>query len=235
MEFKKPDLNNSGTGKPADAKNADAKAVDAKGKAKTEKKPKKEKPVFLDHRDMNFYERYEVVVEGKQVNVDPLKLFKPAIIVLLIVLVIVLIMKIISFGVTLRCKSLNNYINDSANKSAYNTAVTIQKQTASINKKETDLKACVAAIKTYPSVNSQFFATIQAAAANAGASITNVTYDNTTGLISLSCTATTVAGPAAFVNALNDSGLFSVTDYTGYSGTQAGGYTFTVAAYCNGN
>lgn len=209
-------------------------AVQAPAEKKA-KAPKKEKEVFLAQKDMNFLERYQIVVEGKEKATDPVKLFMPVLIALGIIVVIFLIVKGVDIGINISNKNLNSYITDTSNVTNYKQAVALSKEIKSVNTKEGELVSMMSAVKTYPSINTEFFSTMAATATANGITVGSMSYDNTTGLISYTATTTSVTAIPSYVAALRDTGLFSAVEYTGYTGSTEGGYSFNIAAYCVGN
>ena len=61
-------------------------------------KEKKSQVKYLEPNEMNFYEQYKVVVEGKKKDVDLAKILKPLIAVLIVVLAVFVILEAILIG-----------------------------------------------------------------------------------------------------------------------------------------
>lgn len=209
--------------------NADAEAPVPE---KKQKKEKKQKVQYLEHKDMNFLERYETVVEGKQGDVDLNAIMKPAIMVVAAVAVIFVILQVISLTMSAKTKSLENYVNDETNISAYNDAQALKQESEDVNTQKANLESLVAAISSYPDVNRAFFQAISTAATNNGVTVNNYGYSGNNGYLSISCTSQTTSGISNFVRGVVDTGLFADVQYNQFSGAKDGGYTFTVNCYC---
>ena len=69
-----------------------------------------------------------------------------------------------------------------------------------------------------------------------GVTVSNYGYTSDTGFISLQCSANAIApattGISQFVRDLEGLGLFESVEYTGFSGSGEGGYSFSVTAVC---
>lgn len=225
MAFKKKDANpmmiDGNTSAPAPAAPADKKAKNSKAK-------------FLEPNEMNFYEQYKVVVEGKKKDVDLSKILRPLIALLLVVLAAFIILEVVLIGFKARNKSLDKYINDANNVAAYNEALAVKEETETIKTKITNMVSLINAIDSYPNVGKDFFSAIASAATKNGVSVTTYGYVNDNGFLTLSCTSTTTAGISQFVRDLKALNLFDKVMYNGFQGDQ-GSYGFTVSAVCLGD
>lgn len=210
--------------------NAEAPAPEAKGK-----KEKKSKVKYLEPNQMNFLEQYSIVVEGKKKNLDLEKVLKPLIALLIVVLAIFVLLEVVLLGMKAQTKSLEKYINDENNVATYNEALDTKAQTDTINLQKANLENVIKAIDSYPNVGTAFFKTIAANATANGTSVSNYSYSNENGYLSVSCTSTTTADVAKFVRAMEQNGLFANVIYTGFNGEAQEGYTYTLSCYCLGD
>ena len=215
-------------------KNLDAEAVEAPAEEKAEKKEKKQKNKlqYLEHNTMNFLERYETVVEGKSQD-KGLEAYKKPIMILMIVLVVIgVIAQGLNIYSGMRIKSLEKYINDENNIATYNEALAVKTSVEQAKLQKTNMEAMIAAIATYPDVDKSFFDSVSGAATANSVVINNYGYASASGVLSVSCVASTPQNISNFVRALDATGLFANVEYTGFSGGTEGGYTFTVTTYC---
>ena len=157
-------------------------------------KEKKSKAKFLEPNEMNFYEQYKVVVEGKKKDVDLTKILKPLIALLLVVLAAFILLEVVLIGFKAKNKSLDKYINDPANIAAYNEALAVKEETETIKTKTTNMVSLINAIDSYPNVGKDFFTAIANTATKNGVTITSYGYVNDNGFLTLSCTSTSTAG-----------------------------------------
>jgi len=213
----------------ADA-NADAPAPEVKGK-----KDKKSKVKYLEPNQMNFLEQYSIVVEGKKKNLDLQKVMKPLIAVLIVVLAAFVILEVVLLGMKAQTKSLNKYITDEQNVASYNEAIEVKTNTDIVNAKKASTESVINAIDSYPNVGTDFFATLKSTAAANSVTIASYGYSNDNGYLTLSCSATGVDNVSEFVRALEKCGLLNITQYSGFSGSAEGGYSFSVTGYCVGD
>ncbi len=197
-------------------------------------KEKKSKAKFLEPNEMNFYEQYKVVVEGKKKDVDLTKILKPLIALLLVVLAAFILLEVVLIGFKAKNKSLDKYINDPANIAAYNEALAVKEETETIKTKTTNMVSLINAIDSYPNVGKDFFTAIANTATKNGVTITSYGYVNDNGFLTLSCTSTSTAGISQFVRDLGTLNLFNKVMYNGFQGDQ-GSYGFTVSAVCLGD
>jgi len=197
-------------------------------------KEKKSKVKYLEPNEMNFYEQYKVVVEGKKKDVDLTKILKPLIAVLLVVLAAFILLEVVLIGFKAKNKSLDKYINDPANIAAYNEALAVKEETETIKTKTTNMVSLINAIDSYPNVGKDFFTAIANTATKNGVTITSYGYVNDNGFLTLSCTSTSTAGISQFVRDLGTLNLFNKVMYNGFQGDQ-GSYGFTVSAVCLGD
>ena len=184
---------------------------------------------------MNFFERYETIVEGKSNDIDAKKIMVPGTIVVAVVVLAFAVLEILLLITNSSIKSLNNYINDQNNVASYNQAITIKDtiSRAQVQKKNTE--SMISAIATYPNVNRDFFTAINSAASSNGVTVVNYGYAGNTGYLSTSCTATNVQSISNFVRAMEATGLFANVEYNQFSGGTEGSFSFSVNCYCNGN
>ncbi len=199
---------------------------------KKEKKEKKPKLQYLEKNQMNFLEKYEIVVEGKKSNVDISKIVKPLIIILLVAVIVFVLTTGIKIFMNQKVKSLNNYINDPDNVASYNEAVALKEKTDNVNTQKTNLEALIKAIDSYPDVNKAFFSAISKCATDNGVTIGQYGYAGDTGVFSISGTATATGGISGFVRAMEATGLFADVEYNSFNGEAEGGYSFTVTCVC---
>lgn len=200
---------------------------------KKEKKEKKPKLQYLEKNQMNFLEKYELVVEGKKSNVDITKIVKPLVILLIVVAIIFALTTGVKLFMNQKVKSLDKYINDPANVSSYNEAVALKQESDNVKTQKTNLEALIQAIDSYPNVNKAFFDAINKAATDNSVTIGQYGYAGNTGTLSVSCTSTSTAGISGFVRAMEASGLFADVEYNSFNGEAEGGYSFTVTCVCN--
>ena len=199
------------------------------------KKEKKNKQQFLEPNQMNFLTQYEIVVEGKKQNLDLKKILKPLIAVAVVVLAVFVVMEIVLLGMKAQTKSLNKYINDEQNVASYNEAIATKEKTDTVNLQKSNLEACMAAIDSYPNVGTAFFQSIATTATKNNVTVSSYGYANETGFLSMSCTGTTLGGISQFVRDLETLGLFTEVTYTGFSGTNESGYSFSISCVCAGD
>ncbi len=200
---------------------------------KKEKKEKKPKLQYLEKNQMNFLEKYEIVVEGKKSNVDITKIVKPLIILLIVVAIIFALTTGIKIVMNQKVKSLDKYINDPANVSSYNEAVALKQEGETVKAQKSNLEALIKAVDSYPNVNKAFFEAISKAATDNGITIGQYGYAGANGVLSVSCTSTTTAGISGFVRAMEATGLFADVEYNAFNGQAEGGFSFTVTCVCN--
>lgn len=209
--------------------------INSNGKEKTDKvkKVKKQKAKYLDQKDMNFLERYQTVVEGKQAKIDPKFFVFPAAGVLGVLAVMFIIINIITAITVSGNKKIQAYVNDANNIASYNEAVELSKDIAEKRLSKTALEQTIEIVKKYPQINQDFITKLYAALPQ-GVTVENITFDSAQGYLSLSCNSDAVAIIPTFINNLEGTGEFACVGYTGYSGG-SGGYSFTVDCICNGN
>ena len=203
--------------------------------AAEEKKSKKEKPAkkqYLESNKMNFLERYEFVVEGKQTDVDFDALKKPIAIVLGVLLVLLVITQGLSIFTSAKVKSYEKYINDPNNVASYAQATELKNKIDQTTLQKTNMESLIAAIATYPDVDTAFFQAIDTAAGANNVLINSYGFTSVTGTLSLNCNATSPQNISDFIRALMNTGLFESIDYTGFTGAQESGYSFSISAVC---
>lgn len=218
-------------------KNATPEAMDADAPApeKKAKKAKKAKVQYLEKNQMNFREKYEVVVEGKKKDVDLSAIIKPIIIVVAVVAVVFVLCEVVLLSMNARTKSLEKYINDEGNIASYNAAVALKQEGEAVKAQKANTESLIKAIDSYPNVDKAFFTAISTAATNNGVTVNNYGYSGVNGYLSVSCNSTTTSGISNFVRAMVDTGLFATVEYNQFnSGGTEGGYAFSVTCYCNG-
>ena len=229
--FKKKDAAAEQTTPVAADANAEAPAPKAEKKAKSNKKQQK----ALEPNKMNFLEQYSLVVEGKKKNLDLAKILKPLIAVAVVVLAIFVLLEVVLIGFKARNKSLEKYINDEQNVATYNEALDTKATIDSVTLQKANTEAVIKAIDSYPNVGKAFFQTIAANATANDTSVSNYSYSNDNGYLSLSCTSRSTAGISKFVRAMEQNGLFDDVQYTGFSGAADNGYSFALSCYCVGD
>lgn len=201
---------------------------------KKEKKEKKPKLQYLEKNQMNFLEKYEIVVEGKKNNVDITKIIKPLVILLIVVAIIFALTTGVKIFMNQKVKSLDKYINDPANVSSYNEAVALKQESENVKTQKTNLEALIKAIDSYPDVSREFFNAINKAATDNSVTIGQYGYAGETGVLSVSCSSASTAGISNFVRAMEATGLFADVEYNSFNGEAEGGYSFSVTCVCNG-
>ncbi len=223
MVPKKPnEENNNQDGKKIDINNF-KKSIKSKG----------DKNKFLQPKDMNFFERYEIVVEGKQEKINPMFFIVPTATVLGILIVAFAIINVMSAVVNNSNKKLQAYVDDTNNIASYNQAVQLSNEISKRNSSKVAIEEILKAMGKYPSINEAFISSIYGSLPE-GITIQNINYDSAQGYFSMSCVSTNVNAIPDFINNLEATNRFAVVGYTGYNGG-SGGYTFTVNCICNGN
>ena len=200
-------------------------------------KEKKSKVKYLEPNEMNFYEQYKVVVEGKKKDVDLAKILKPLIAVLIVVLAVFVILEAILIGFKAKNKSLDKYINDPNNIASYNEALAVKKETETVNAAKANMESLLTAIDTYPNVGKDFFAKVASVATKNNVTITNYSFANENGWLNLACNASATKDITQFVRDLETLGLFGNVNYTGFqsNGDATGGYGYSVDCTCLGD
>ena len=230
--FKKKDAAAEQTAPVAADANAEAPAPKAEKKAKTNKKQQK----ALEPNKMNFLEQYSLVVEGKKKNLDLGKILKPLIAVAIVVLAIFVLLEVVLIGFKARNKSLEKYINDPQNVASYNEAKATKDETDRVNTQKANIESCMKAIDSYPNVGKDFFTSIANTASKNGVKVSEYSYVNTNGYLSLSCSSNAISpdttGISQFVRDIEGLGLFEKVEYSGFSGSADGGYAFGITALC---
>lgn len=195
-------------------------------------KAKEIKKKYLEPKDMNFFERYETVVVGKEAKINPMFFIAPAAGVVALLVVVFAIVNVMS-AVTVRGnKKVQEYINDSKNVASYNQAVQLSSEISKRNSSKAAIDEVLEAMKKYPSIDETFVNALYGALPE-GAIIETITYNSAQGYFSMACSSTDVKAIPLFVNNLEATGEFALVSYTGYSGG-SGGYSFTVDCICNG-
>lgn len=199
-----------------------------------EKKEKKSKLKYLEPNQMNFYEQYKLVVEGKKKDVDIQKIIAP----LAAVLVVILLVYAGTFGYLFTIKSknkaLSNYINDANNIATYNLALETKAQIGVVGTNKSNLETILEAIDSYPNLGAKFFVVLDATAKQNNITIGSYSYSNQGGSLSVSCTSKTTQDISNFVRAMEKNGLLSLVTYTGFSGSSES-YSFSLTCRCLGN
>ncbi|GEM_PF-3238621 len=211
---------------------ADGAVENAPAEEKKEKKQKASKKQYLEHNKMNFLERYETIVEGKQNDVDFDALKKPIIIILGVLLVLLIITQALSIFTSARVKSLEKYINDPNNVASYAQATELKTKIDQTEIQKVNMESLIAAIATYPDVDQAFFQAISKAANDNSVSINGYGFTSVTGNLTLNCNAPTPQDVSDFVRSLMATGRFVSIDYTGFTGAQESGYSFSISAVC---
>lgn len=206
---------------------------DATADNKTEvKKVELTKKKFLKPKDINFYERYQTIVEGKQKQTDPKLIILPLAGVLVIIFAIWLIFFISTKVTENNNEKIQTYLTE--NNSSYLESKDLYENTIKTNQKITNLKVIQDELASYPQMNAANIGLIINAANSSGTTITAINYINTTGVMTISGitgkgNANLVKNASAFVKALKNTNLFRDVSYTGYSGDADNGYTFSAA------
>lgn len=196
-------------------------------------KSKDTKKKYLDQKDMNFLERYETVVEGKEEKINPMFYVVPAAAVVGIFLVIFVIVNVMTAVLNNSNKKIQAYVDDSANISSYNEAVKLSSEISKRNSSKTAIENMIKTKEKYPSINEAFVSSVYSSLTE-GVTIQTITYNSSQSFFSLSCVATDVNAIPGFINNLETTSKFEIVGYTGYNGG-SGGYSFTVNCICNGN
>ncbi len=196
-------------------------------------KSKDNKKKYLDQKDMNFLERYETVVEGKEEKINPMFYVVPAATVVGIFLVIFVIVNVMTAVLNNSNKKIQAYVDDSANISSYNEAVKLSSEISKRNSSKTAIEKMIKTKEKYPSINEAFVSSVYSSLTE-GVTIQTITYNSSQSFFSLSCVATDVNAIPGFINNLETTSKFELVGYTGYNGG-SGGYSFTVNCICNGN
>lgn len=200
-------------------------------------KAKKEKPAkktYLEPNNMNFLERYEVVVEGKKADLDLSAYRTPILVAGIALLVILVIAQGLNILTKTQIKSLNKYINDPTNVSAFNEATGVKAKVNDAVTQKSNLEAMIEAVKTYPDVDKAFFDAIFAAGTANTVTTGNYGYMSNTGTITIACHSQAIPNISEFVRSLEATGLFTSVEYVGFSGAADTGYSFNVSCLCKG-
>ena len=194
-----------------------------------EKQPKKK---YLEPKDINFFERYETVVEGKEQKINPMFFIVPAAVVLGVLILTFLFYNIMSVVKDRSNKKVQEYINDSNNAASYNQSIQLSSEIAKRISSKVAIDEVLEAMKNYPSIDETFINALYSALPE-GVAIETITYNSSQGYFSMACSSTDVNAIPLFVNNLDSTGEFAFVSYTGYNGG-TGGYSFTVDCICNG-
>lgn len=204
--------------------NEDNKKVDLKN-------IKVSKAKYLEQKDMNFLERYETVVEGKQAKINPMYFIAPAAGVVGLIVAVVVLINVMTLFKTNSNKKINEFINDPANVASYNQAVELSKTIANINASKSAIEDVLTVMDNYPALDQKLVASIFGNATG-GVAVEVINYDGTNGYLSITCSSTAVEAIPLYVKALDNTGEFSLVSYSGYTGGTSG-YSFTVSCICN--
>ncbi|MEG0979200.1 MAG: hypothetical protein RR911_03260 [Oscillospiraceae bacterium] len=196
-------------------------------------KNKTTKVKYLAQKDMNFYERYETVVEGKQAKVNPMFFIAPAAGVLGALVAIVVIINVMTVITVRGNKNIQEFVDDSNNVATYNQAIKLSDDIANKKSSKSALDQTLELMKKYPQINQEFFGSIYGAMPQS-VTIESAIFESAQGYFSMSCKTTDIKAIPSFINNLEATGKFAYTSYKGYNGGQ-GGYAFTVDCICNGN
>ncbi|NCC86273.1 MAG: hypothetical protein EOM05_00170 [Clostridia bacterium] len=194
-----------------------------------EKEPKKK---YLESKDMNFFERYETVVEGKEQKINPMFFIVPAAGVLGVLILSFLFLNVMSVIKARSNKKVQEYINDSNNVASYNQSIQLSSEIAKRISSKDAIDEILETMKNYPSIDETFINALYSALPE-GVTIEMITYNSSQGYFSMACSSTDVNAIPLFVNNLDSTGEFAFVSYTGYNGG-TGGYAFTVDCICNG-
>ena len=199
----------------------------------TRKDKKSNKAKYLTPKDMNFFERYQTIVEGKQEKIDPKFFIYPAAGVLGVLLVIVLGINLLTLFKENSNKKIQEYISDANNVATYNEALDLSESISKLNASKTALDQAIAIMDKYPSIDKNL-KDVLIKNLSGEIKINGVNYESAQGSIMISCVSSSVNAIPVYVQALIDSGEFHHVSYTGYS-LSSGGYSFTVACLCKSN
>lgn len=195
-------------------------------------KLKETKKKYLESKEMNFFERYETVVEGKEQKINPMFFIVPAAVVLGVLILTFLFYNIMSVVKDRSNKKVQEYINDSNNAASYNQSIQLSSEIAKRISSKVAIDEVLEAMKNYPSIDETFINALYSALPE-GVAIETITYNSSQGYFSMACSSTDVNAIPLFVNNLDSTGEFAFVSYTGYNGG-TGGYSFTVDCICNG-
>lgn len=196
-------------------------------------KSKDSKNKYLEQKDMDFLERYETVVEGKEEKINPMFYVFPAAAVVGIILVAFVIINVMTAVLNNSNKKIQTYVDDSANISSYNEAVKLSTEISTRNSSKSAIENMIKIMEKYPSINEAFISSIYSSLPE-GVTIQTVNYNSSQAFFTISCVASNVNTIPTFINNLETTDKFEFVGYTGYNGG-TGGYSFTVNCICNGN
>lgn len=196
-------------------------------------KSKDSKNKYLDQKDMNFLERYETIVEGKEEKINPMFYVFPAAAVVGIILVALVFINVMTAVLNNSNKKIQAYVDDSANISSYNEAVKLSTEISTRNSSKSAIENMIKIMEKYPSINEAFISSVYSSLPE-GVTIQTVNYNSSQAFFTISCVASDVNAIPTFINNLETTDKFEIVGYTGYNGG-SGGYSFTVNCICNGN
>lgn len=223
-------MNNKSTKKnKKDSKNISLKSI-KNSKVSTAKKNKS-----LKVKDMNFIDRYEIIVEAKPPKINPKYFILPSGVVLSILLIIIIAMSTILAITNTSNKHKNEYINSEDNIAKYSQAEKLTQEITKRRNSKNQIESVINSIDKYPNLNNELINIIFGTAGQNKCQINDMDYNSEQGLITINCNTKSEKNVPIFVCALNNTKKFNLVTYVGYNGNAEEGYTFTVSCVCKGN
>lgn len=180
---------------------------------------------FQKKNDVNLLVSYKTALKPKRSFSIKNKWIVPPLVVVVIMVIGFTFFTVMNYNVDRALKKANKYINDASNVSQYTEAQQVDSALKIIQSQTGILDTNRKAMESYPVTNSDKIYQIL----NLGNNITvgSVSYDWTTGGLSITASAPNEFAAAAYVSELNHTGLFSKIDYQGYSLSEGSTSTVT--------
>ncbi len=180
---------------------------------------------FEKKNDVNLLTSYKTALKPQRSFSIKNKWAIPPLVVVAVMVIGFTFFTIMNYNVDRALKKANKYINDPTNVSEYSEAQQLDSALKIIQSQTSILDTNRKAMESYPVVNSDKAYQVL----NLGNNITvgALSYDWTTGGVSITASAPNEFAAAAYVSELNRSGLFSSIEYQGYSLSEGSTSTVT--------
>ena len=181
----------------------------------------------------NFYLQYQLAAKAGK-NADRkafLRKAAPGIIIVAACLLLYWGIKLHSFMMSTQIISLRNWCSAEENLVPYQQSLQDQYAADAYHSLTDYANGITNLLGSYPDLTSSLLNRIDAAGSSSGITVEFVSYDSSTGILQFNAISDTVIDIPAYVRALQDSGVFSSVEYTGYQSTntrQNNGYALNL-------
>lgn len=194
--------------------------------------PKKSKG--LKSKEMNFLEKYEIIVEQKPPRINPKLYIISSVSVIIIILAATIILNVFLSIEKNNNKVIKEYIDNENNIARYSESVKLTEEIDKRQKAKNEIDNVLNSIDGYPQLNEQFVDMLFGTAGQKKVKVNSINYGSEHGSIIISCECKSVDDVPVFVKALRDTEIFEAVTYKGYSGCDKSQYSFTVTCVCKG-